>query len=159
MRNILEHKEDCYYRPVRVSNFWSKNYIEYESNSDRNKVLSVEEYLNKIRPYLENIIQDLKNPDSQEIQLTIAINFISSKDNDEEGVMHSKGGKIELMIYEKADDIIEKIFESLLSQYKIGVATLIKGSDFIFDCVYFLYHKRHKIILNEVDHIQILLIV
>ena len=56
MRNILEHKEDCYYRPVRVSNFWSKNYIEYESNSDRNKVLSVEEYLNKIRPYLENII-------------------------------------------------------------------------------------------------------
>ena len=47
--------------------------------------------------------------------MTIAINFISFKDNDEEGVMHSKGDKTELMIYEKADDIIEKIFESLLS--------------------------------------------
>ena len=94
-----------------------------------------------MRSYLKNIIQNLKNPDSRKIQLTIAINFISSKDNDEEGVMHSKGDKTELMIYEKADDIIEKIFDSLLSQYQIGVATLMKGSDFIFDCVYFLYHN------------------
>ena len=33
-------------KPVRVSKFWSNNYIEYESNSDRNKRLSVKEYLN-----------------------------------------------------------------------------------------------------------------
>ena len=41
---------------MRESNFWSKNYIEYESNIDRNKKLSVEEFLNKIRPYLKDII-------------------------------------------------------------------------------------------------------
>ena len=45
---------------VRVSNFWSKNYIECKSNDDRNKTLSVEEYLNKIRPYLKDIINNLK---------------------------------------------------------------------------------------------------
>ena len=28
--------------------FWSNNYIEYESNSDRYKTLSVKEYLNKL---------------------------------------------------------------------------------------------------------------
>ena len=33
--------------PLRVSNFWSNNYIEYESKGDRNKTLSVKEYLNK----------------------------------------------------------------------------------------------------------------
>ena len=33
---------------LTVRNFWSKNYIEYESNSDRNKTLSTEEYLNII---------------------------------------------------------------------------------------------------------------
>ena len=33
---------------LTVGNFWSKNYIEYESNSDRNKTLSTEEYLNII---------------------------------------------------------------------------------------------------------------
>ena len=30
----------------------------YKSNSDRNKTLSVEEYLNKIRPYLKDIIMN-----------------------------------------------------------------------------------------------------
>ena len=52
INNLFEHKEgENYYKPVRVSNFWSNNYIEYESNGDRNKTLSVEEYLNKISPY------------------------------------------------------------------------------------------------------------
>ena len=31
-----------YYKPVRVSNFWSNNCIEYGSNDDRNKTLSCE---------------------------------------------------------------------------------------------------------------------
>ena len=42
----------------------SNNYIEYGINVDRNKTLSVEEYLNKIRPYLKNIINDLKDSDA-----------------------------------------------------------------------------------------------
>ena len=48
----MKKKEENYYKLVRVSNFWSNNYIEQESNGDKNKRLSVEEYLNKIRPYL-----------------------------------------------------------------------------------------------------------
>ena len=48
----MKKKEENYHKPVRVSNFWSNNYIEQESNGDKNKRLSVEEYLNKIRPYL-----------------------------------------------------------------------------------------------------------
>ena len=46
---------------VRVCNSWSNNYIEYESHGDRNKMLSTEEYLNKIRPCLKDIINSLKN--------------------------------------------------------------------------------------------------
>ena len=48
-------KKDYYYKPVRADNFWSNNYIEYERNGDRNKTLSIDEYLNKNRPYLEDI--------------------------------------------------------------------------------------------------------
>ena len=50
IKNIFEHEkeEENYYKPVRVSNFWSNNYIECKSNGDRNKILSVEEYLNKL---------------------------------------------------------------------------------------------------------------
>ena len=47
--NLFEHEEEeTNYKPVRVGNFCSNNYIKYESNSNRNKTLSVEEYLHKI---------------------------------------------------------------------------------------------------------------
>ena len=52
---------------MTVGNFWSNNYIEYESNCDRNKTLSVEEYLNKIKPQLKDIINDLKKFDTCKI--------------------------------------------------------------------------------------------
>ena len=80
-------EEKDYYKPVRVGNFWSNNYIEYESNRDRNKTLSVQEYLIETRTYLKYIIIDLKKSDTWNVQLTVAINFISSEDNDEESVM------------------------------------------------------------------------
>ena len=50
IRNRFELERDNYYKPVRVGIFYSNNYIEYESNCDRDKTLSNEEYLNKIKP-------------------------------------------------------------------------------------------------------------
>ena len=58
---------------MRVSNFKGNNYFEYESENDRSKTLSVEVYLNKIRPYLKHIINNLKKSDMWKIQLKIAI--------------------------------------------------------------------------------------
>ena len=43
-----------------------------------------------IKRKFEGIINDLQNPETWKIQLTIAIIFISSKDIDEERLMHSK---------------------------------------------------------------------
>ena len=40
-----------------------------------------------------------------ETQLTIANNFISSMDNDEERVIHSKNDDIEIMINDEADKL------------------------------------------------------
>ena len=54
-----QQQEEDYYKPKRVSNFWNDNYIEYESNGDRNRNLSPDEYHNNIKPYLKNIIIDL----------------------------------------------------------------------------------------------------
>ena len=42
--DIRNGKKD-YCKPVRAGNFWSKNYIEYESIENRNKAVSVKEYL------------------------------------------------------------------------------------------------------------------
>ena len=57
IRNPFEHEEE---NPVRVNNFWSNSYIKQNSNDDGNKTLSRREYLHKIRPYLTNIIINLK---------------------------------------------------------------------------------------------------
>ena len=82
VRNLSEHKEENQYKSVRVGNVLENNFIEYESNDYRNKILSIEKYLNKIGPYLPDIINDYKKPDIWKTQLTI--NLISYKDNDKE---------------------------------------------------------------------------
>ena len=50
IRYLFELEEN-YYKPVRVNNVWSTNHIEYESNSNKNKAISVKKYPDKIRPY------------------------------------------------------------------------------------------------------------
>ena len=57
--------------------------------------------------------------------------------------MHSKSDNMEIIINDKADEIIE-LFQSLLSRYQIGLETSMKGSDFVFDCVNLLYYKCQK---------------
>ena len=71
--------EKDYYKPIKIRNAFSNNYIEYESNADKDRTLSIEEYLDKIRPYLSNIINDHKTRGEWKIQLTKVTNFISSK--------------------------------------------------------------------------------
>ena len=96
-------------------------------------------------PYLKDIIHNPKKSDTLEIQLTIAITSISSKDNDEEHVMHSKSDNKETKTNHKADEVIEKLFKTFLDRYQNDLETSIRGSNFIFDCVHLLYCKCHKI--------------
>ena len=70
IRSILS-----YYKPVRVNNFWSNNYIECKSNGDKNRILSVDEYLDKIRQYLKDITNELKKSDTLKIKLTVTISL------------------------------------------------------------------------------------
>ena len=94
--------------------------------------MAVKEYLNEIKPYLKDIVNNLKKSDMWKIQLIVVINFISLKDNDEEDVLHSKSDNIEITSHDKAGEAIEEFFEWLLSRYQIGWARSMKGSDFIF---------------------------
>ena len=65
----------------------------------------------KVRPYLKDIINNVKKSDTWKIQLTIGNNFISSTDNDEERVMHSKSENIEFMINDEAVEVIKELFD------------------------------------------------
>ena len=122
------------------------NIVEAQLSGNRNETLSVEEYLNKIRSYLKDI--SLINNDTRKIQLTIANNFIYFIDNDEERVMHSKKDNIKIMMNDKADKIIEELFDSLKNRYQNNLESM-KGSEFVYDYAQLFYYKRHKINPNR----------
>ena len=46
----------------------------------------------------------------RKIHLTMAINFISSKDPDETRIIHTISNNVEIMIGSETDEIIENIF-------------------------------------------------
>ena len=62
--------------------------------------------LNKIETYLTNIIINFQNSDTWKFQLTIAINFISSKDTEEERAMHPGSDNMKFTSYEKKNPTI-----------------------------------------------------
>ena len=47
--------------------------------------------------------------------------------NDEERVMHSKSDNVEIMITDEADEVIEKLFESLKNIYQNNLGSM-RGS-------------------------------
>ena len=93
---------------------------------------------------MRDIIINLQNSDAWKIQLTIAINFISSEDGEEEHVMHSSSGNIKFTPYSYAN-VIDELFESLRSKYQVNLKTSVRGSDFIFNSVQSMYYKCHRV--------------
>ena len=59
--------------------------------------------------------------------------------------MHSISDNIEIMINDKAFEVVEELFESLINRYKNILETLIKSSEFVFDYLHLLYYKYHNI--------------
>ena len=90
---------------------------------------------------MKDIIIDLEKSDTLKIQLVTAINFVSSKDNDEELVMHLKSNNVDFIYYDQDDEVIKELFESLLSRYQVGLETPLRGNNVIFDGVNLLYYK------------------
>ena len=54
--------DEDYYRPMRTKSAFNGNCIEYESKGDKDKHSSPKEYLDMIKPYLNDKINDHKTP-------------------------------------------------------------------------------------------------
>ena len=69
------------------------------------------------------------------------INFIPLKPgSDETRIMHTRSDNIEIIIGDDNDDIIEELFRSFLQKYEENLQNIMRGSDFEFDDVNFLYY-------------------
>ena len=136
------------YEPIKISGAFRDNLVEYKSDSEKDKSLSIACYLNKIREYLRKMIENKKKSGEWKIQLVIKINFISSKSFNETRVMYSKSDNYEIMMGVNTNEIIKNLFSSLLQRYQKGLEESMRRSDFTFDYVESLNYIFHKIDLK-----------
>ena len=159
--------DEDYYKPIITNSNFNNNYIQHESKRNKDKILTTSEYLDMIRLYLSDIINDHKTQGEWrihsgntiikhttqggwKINLTMAINFICSKKNsDETCTMHTKSNNVEIMMGSETDDIIEELFKSLLQKYQEGLEESRTGNEFTFDGVDILYYDLNKICLSR----------
>ena len=158
--------DEGYYKLIINNGAFNKSYIQYENKGNKNKILTPSEYLDMIRPYLSDIKNNPKTQgewrihsdntkikhkteSERKIQLTMAINFISSTDSDETRTMHTKSNNVEIMMGSEADQIIEELFESLLQLYQKNFEESMRGSEFVYDIVDALYYNLNKVSLSR----------
>ena len=63
---IINHDNNnnyYYYKPIKTKSAFNGNYIEYKSNGDKDKNLSLKKHLRMIRPYFSDVINDHKTPE------------------------------------------------------------------------------------------------
>ena len=95
--------------------------------------------------YPGNKIIEHKTQSQWKIQLTMLINFISSKsDSDETRIMRAKSDEID-----EIDEVIKEILDSLLKRYQKGLEDSVDGSDFTFDGVNALYYDLNTVSLSS----------
>ena len=143
--------EDCY-KPITTKGAFNNNYIQYESKRDKGKNLSIEKYLNMIKPCLSDIINDHntqakwnihsgnkmiehKTQSEWKIQLTMTIKSISSESSDEIRTMHTKSNNLEIMMGSETDEIIEELFKYFLEKYQEGLEKSMRESEFVYDAL------------------------
>ena len=137
-----------YYKPVLVKSGYNNNYVQYESRGD--KILTLKEYLDLIQKYLRKLINYYKNKGEWKVQLIAEISYISLKPGyDETRIMHTRSDNEEFMNGSDTDEIIKRLFESFLQKYEENLQEKMKGSEFEFDCVNFLYYDFNKISINR----------
>ena len=88
------------------------NYTEYISEGDVN--LIPEEYLDIIRPYLNDLTNSHKESGEWQIQLIILNRCISSKNYEEMRNMYSASNNIEIFMGTNTDENIDQLFDTLL---------------------------------------------
>ena len=85
-------------RPILVKSSFKGNYKYYESRGDKEKRLSVKQYLNKITPHLYDLINDHRIARRVwKIQISMHVNFISSKDTGETRTIYVWSDNVKIM--------------------------------------------------------------
>ena len=148
----LENVKDLYsildYKPILISTGFNNNYLEYGSEGSNS--LNFTEYLDLIKPYLEDLINEKKNKGEWKLQLTAKISFVSLKpDSDETRLMHTRSNAAEFMSGSETEEIIESLYRSLLQNYNDNLQEKMEGSDFVFNGINYFYYDFNRVSISK----------
>ena len=145
MENLFDDVDnDDYYKPILVKSSFKENYKYYESRGDKDKKLSVTQYLHKIVLYLRDIINENKANENNsnenisnewKIQINMHVNFVSSNDTGEIRTIFVWSDNEEIRLGNETDDIIKGLINSFLNNYQKEEIILRNGSNFVFESV------------------------
>ena len=136
------------------------------SEAGRYENLSPKKYLNMIRPYLRDLIDEHKrimglnnnnninngnnNRAEWKIQLMIKKNFISVKDFEYSGTIYSASKPIEIFMGSNTENVIDTLFNTILNRIQQLMETPYqRGSRFTHDSVGLLYYHFQRIDIRK----------
>ena len=127
---------------------FDNNYLEYISNG--NDSLSLNEYLELIKPYLNDLINVYKAKGEWKLQISAEISFVSQKPgSDETRTMFTRSTPEKFMIGSEREEVAENLIMSILQKYQDNLQNKMKGSDFIFNGIKYLYYDLNRITISK----------
>ena len=182
IRTLFREFDRDYYKPIRTDSGFvvrNDNYMEYTSKGDRYENLSPKEYLNMIKPYLRDLINEhiptmeLNNNNNTDnnndnnnntdnynnnnraewkIQLTMQNSCISTRNFEETRTIFTKSEPVEIFMGVNTNDVIDRLFNTLLQRFQHAQETsYYRESESIPDNVELLYHFQ-RVDIKEPNH-------
>ena len=152
IENVFDNIDDNYYRPILVKSSFNESYKYYESRGDKDKKISIEQYLKMIKPYLIDLINENKaietSSNEWKIQINMHVNFVSSNDTGEVRTVFVWSDNEKIRLGNETDDIIKRLINSFLNNYQKEELILRNGSNFVFESAGLLSYHIHKISLK-----------
>ena len=143
--DFLENIRDLFsildYEPVLIKSGFDNNYLEYMSNG--NNSLSSNEYL-------YDLINVYKAKREWKLQLSTEISFVSQKpDSNEIHIMYTRSIPDKIIVGCETKEVAENLIMQLLQKYQDNLQNKMKGSDFIFNGINYLYYDLNRISISK----------
>ena len=141
----INENDGDYYKPILVGSF-KKDYKLYESRGDKNKTLSIEQYLDKIIPHLKELIDNheaIKNGSKEfKVQLNACIKNVSLDDTGDIYTFYVWSENEEISF--ETSDIVKSLINSFLNNYQNEQQVSREKSNLVFESVDLMLYKVHK---------------
>ena len=105
----------------------------YTCRGDKERNMYINEYLEKIKPYLIVLINE-KKTSSHKIQLDIATNLIHSTESDRI-TFYLKSKNIVCLPSDDSEDILNQLIDSLLEYFDDELMVCRTDSSYVFDSI------------------------